>query len=280
MVSGFGLEEAEADQLSYLELSARPGVVLGHQRPLFIGYHGERMLMNRHPSWFSTGHRLEADLQLGGFDLFAGAGRRTFDDRLRSRDELDGGLGTSLQLGGGHPLLVGGVVRLFEAESRAYDQLGASVLALLRLDLGRRLWMRTSLSAAWDDYPHSGGADGEEVFGSNERREDLLGRVAVELWRDLGRLSAGLRYQYTRRDSTIDAGSDNNFDYDEHRVMLTVRWHGERDPWAAEVVRPAGHVALDWGLGTRRGGAADERIQDLLRQDEDIRRVSGCSVGP
>jgi len=280
MVNGLGLDQAEAEELSYLELMARPGLVVGQRRPFFVGYRAERTLMNRHPSWFSDAHRLEAELQLGGLDLFAGAGRRTFEDRSRSRDELDGGLGSSLELAGRHPLLVGVALRYAEAESPAYDQVGATALAVLRLDLGRRLWSRVSLTLSWDDYPDSGGSEGEEVFGSSERREDLLGKVALELWRDFHAISLGLRYQYGRRDSTIDASVENNYDYDEHRALLTLRWQGELDPWAPAAVRDPGHVPLDWGLAAGPGAAAAERIQELLRQDEDIRRVCGCDVGP
>jgi hypothetical protein len=66
-----------------------------------------------------------------------------------------------------------------------------------------------------------------------------------------------------------------DYDYHEDRVVFLLRWRFRADPWSPKVVDPAGHVSLPYGLGGEGdGGLAGERIQDLLRQDEEFRRGS------
>jgi hypothetical protein len=49
------------------------------------------------------------------------------------------------------------------------------------------------------------------------------------------------------------------------------------DPWAPRVVDPPNHIPLDYGIGLdAEPGLEEERIQDLLRQDETARRGSTC----
>jgi hypothetical protein len=276
-VRGSGIADDSAEELSYLEVAARPGVVVGRVRPLLLAYRADRLLLNRHPSRYADGHRLEAELEVGGLTAFAGAGRRTFRDPRRSRDEIDAGLGESIALPGGIPLLVAGAVRHHHADNPAYDLRGATVLAAARVSLGHRTRLRLGLTLSFDDYPHSGGDNGLAVFGSSVRREDLLARLQGELWRRWGPMRLGVRYEYAHRDSTVDSGWGFDYDYNEHRAVVVLRWRAELDPWGPEVVKDAGHVRMDWGFG--EPGDEEERIQDLLRQDEEIRRGSACSDG-
>jgi hypothetical protein len=113
------------------------------------------------------------------------------------------------------------------------------------------------------------------VYQSKEKRRDVLGKASLGMWKDLRRTSLGLRYQYAERDSTINTDWGSNYSYTEHRAMFVVRWRANYDPWAPRPVRPPGHVALDYGLAGG-GDLHEERIQDLLRQDEQLRQASGC----
>jgi hypothetical protein len=61
-------------------------------------------------------------------------------------------------------------------------------------------------------------------------------------------------------------------------LLAALRWDVTLDPWAPRVIAPGDHVALEYGLDSAAGAGADEeRIQDLLRQDEAARRSSSCA---
>jgi len=278
---GHGLEEEAYRDLSTLEGAVRlGGVRAGDRRRLWVGYRAESLLINQEDERFSEAHRGEVELETGsGLLVFAGGGHRSYRDDLRTRWELDAGVGGSKWSLGPVPLVVGATLRLADARSPAYDQVGASLAAAGRLPFGRGWALRGAAILSWDDYPSSGGAEGMAVFGSDERRQDLLGRLTVGLlapsWRGL---RPGVEGQVARRDSTLSDLPSGGYEYTEWRVLVSVRWSFASDPWAPETVEAPGHVPLDWGLEPG-GGAEAERIMELLRQDEDLRRASSCSPG-
>lgn len=279
-VLGDLLTDEAARELSSLEGGLRLGAAIpdGPRRWSF-GYRAETLWLDQAPSTYAEAHRLEAELEwLEGRVLFAGGGHRSYRDDRRTRWEGELGVGGPLRPTAGRPLIAGITVRVADAESPAYDQLGVSAAASATLPLGPRSLLRIALSGAWDDYPHSGGAEGLAVFGTSERRRDLLGRLGVTLWAPpWGQLRPGLEVRASRRASTADQTPGFDFSYDEWRAVLWLRWSFSGDPWAPPAVDGAGRVPLDWGVEAD-SGLDDERILDLLRRDEELRRGSSCVI--
>lgn len=277
---GHGLGEEEYRELSSLEARARAGgmAALGRFRVL-AGYRAELLYLDQTPSLFSEAQRGELELETsGGLTLFGGAGHRRYRDPRRTRTEWDAGGGGPLRLGARASAAVGATVRGHAADSEAYDLLGLSVAAAVRVDLGGRFAARLAATFSADDYPRSGGTEGLLAFGTTDRRRDLSGKLVLGLWLPPWKgLRLGVDAHLARRDSTADDRPGFDYDYDEARVRLLVRFSFAAEPWAPRVVRPEGHVPLDWGL---TAGAAEEaeRILDLLRQDEDLRRGSSCGL--
>jgi len=254
-------------------------VLPGEDHRTTLAYRGGLVWLDQEPSRYAESHRVEAERETeGGWVAFAGFGRRHYRDGRRSRWEGDVGFGGGVGALAGAPVVVGATARLADADSPAYDQVGVSMAATTRFDLGRGRLARVSLTAAWDRYPDSGGDLGAEVFGTREERRDLLGRLSFELATRLRRgLTAGVEVRFAARDSTADDAPGFDFDSREARALVTLRWRRTADPWAPRSVRPAGHVPLDWGLGGEEEEGA-ESVLDLLRQDEELRRGSSCGV--
>jgi hypothetical protein len=277
---GHGVSDDDASDMNYLELSLRPGALIGWRRPVLVAWRAERLYVDDEPSKFYDSNRLETEFDAAGLAFVAGAGKRSYSNPRRTRWELDGGLGRSLRPTPRSLLLLAGSVRFYDAEHPAYDQRGATLVTALRMPAGPRLRARVGLNASYDDYHHSGGLAGFQVYFSEERRKDVLLRGSAELWsRFPGAPEVGIRYRYSNRNSTIDQAWSDNYDYTEHRATILFRWRGSFDPWAPKRVRPPRHVRLDYGV-SGAGGLADERIQDLLRQDEQLRQASGCPASP
>ncbi len=282
-LKGHGLGAEAARNLSYLDLSARPGLVwIGAGMRGVLAYKADYLLVHQDlesQRRFYEGHRAEADLEWGRLTFFAGGGRRIFHEGGRSRWEFDGGLGGGLSLRPGMHLLLAGSARVYDAVGDVYDLAGGSGLAVLRTMLPGALSLRLGLTLSLDHYLHSGGERGQIAFGSQDKRRDLLVKASTGLWSPswFG-AKAGIAYEYSWRDSTI--GEDNStasYGYQEHRVLMKLRWRINFDPWAPALLRPEDHVRLDYGLGGQAGdGLGEERIQDLLRQDEAARRGSSC----
>jgi hypothetical protein len=153
---------------------------------------------------------------------------------------------------------------------------GATGLVVSRINIGWGLVTRLGVTLGLDYYHNSGGELGVLAYGSDQQRFDVLAKLSAGLWSPAwmgARLGAS--YEYSYRDSTADEVDD--YDYSEHRLLFKIRWSFDLNPWAPQVVETKGRVALDYGVSEQAGaGLEEERIQDLLRQDEAARRGSSC----
>ncbi|MEE4272010.1 MAG: tetratricopeptide repeat protein [Thermoanaerobaculales bacterium] len=281
-VLGNHLFDEDAEEYSTVLGGIRPGIaVSSDRRRLSFGYRIEGLWLEEESGLYSEAHRVEAEIEwAAGRVLFGGFGHRDYSDEKRTRWEGDVGIGGSLGSVAGVPIVAGATVRLADAESDAYDQLGVSAAASSTFLLGGRVSLQVALSAIWDDYVNSGGAEGLLVFGTEEKRRDLLGRIGLILWGPQWRgLRPGLEVRTTRRDSTADEAPGFDFSFSEWRAVFWLRWTFSAGDGAPKVSAPVGHVPLDWGMDAG-GGMEQERILDLLRRDEELRRGSSCSVGP
>ena len=279
-ILGNGLLNEDYRDLSTLLTGLRIGGLIDSATHRWdFGYRAEVVLIDQELSLFSEAHRLEAELEwTRGQAAFAGFGHRSYRDERRTRWEGDLGYGTPIGATGRFPVLLGATLRLADAQSPAYDQIGLSAAASSTIPLGPRTTLRVGLAAIWDDYPHSGGEEGLHVFGTEEKRRDILGRIAVALWVPGWRnLRPGVELRYTKRNSTADQTPGFDFSYDEWRATIWLRWTFAADPWAPRIVTDPDHVPLEWGLDDR-GTVDQESILDLLRRDEELRRGSSCSI--
>jgi hypothetical protein len=278
-LKGHGISASEARDLSYLDLSIRPAIMIGADFPrLLLGYKADLLLLNEEDKRnFYEGHRGEAEVETGVSTFFVGGGYRRFAESGRTRWEIDGGLGRPVRL----PFRVGGLaavsLRYYDAVGDAYDLVGGTALVAVRRALPAGCYARLMTSVGVDDYPSSGGTRGFEAYGTTDKRFDVLTKVATEMWSASWHgLRAGLGYEFAWRVSTADQPY-NDYEYNEHRVLLKTRWSFDLNPWTPEVVIEENHVPLDYGLSTNGGASLEnERIQDLLRQDEAARRGSSC----
>ncbi|MCP4600418.1 MAG: hypothetical protein GY847_07790 [Proteobacteria bacterium] len=279
-VRGHGLTAKDARELSYLDLSIRPGVILGNDLPrVLFAYKGNLLLMNLDDKErYYEAHRGEAELETRfGLLIFAGAGRRIFREAGRTRSEFDGGLGASVSVHELVLLMFAVTGRSYRAVADPYDQAGGTGLAAARVSFGPGFYGRLGATLALDYYLSSGGELGRTAFGIDEKRFDTLVKQFEELWSpSLHGVRFGLRYEFSWRNSNADIG-ETNYDYMEHRALAGLRFSFDVNPWAPKIVESQEHVELDWGIEKRSGKALDEdRIQELLRQDEATRAGSSC----
>jgi hypothetical protein len=116
------------------------------------------------------------------------------------------------------------------------------------------------------------------VFGTEEKRRDLLGRAAVTLWIPPWRnLQPRCELWYTQRWSTADTTPGYDFSFSEWRIEAWLRWTFSAEPWAPKTARGRDHVPLEWGMEADTG-LQEDRILDLLRRDEELRRGSSCGL--
>ena len=279
-VLGDGIENPDYRELSTLQGALRLGAVaIGEKRRLAFGYRAEVLYINQDPSLYSEAHRAELEIEwVRGGVAFGGVGHREYRDDKRTRWEGDLGFGGPLGRVGQASLVAGTTLRLANAESPAYDQLGVSAALSARIPVGAGSALWLDGSAVWDDYFNSGGTEGRLVFGTEDERRDLLGRVAATLWAGpWKRLRPGLELRYTRRGSTADSTPGFDFSYSEWRAVAWLRWSFDADPWGPRTAAGPDHVPLEWGLAGDTG-MDEERILDLLRRDEELRRGSSCGL--
>ncbi len=269
-----GYTSSPGGDASYLLVGARPGLLLGSARTLLLAYHYEGLLLaagDRYaagPLWFYDTHRAEVEASLlPSLTLFGGIGRRAFREAGRTRSEVDLGLG-----GGGavsrHVQLLGALTgRRHDAFKAAYDLWGASGLLSAEVRLPARWSVRLGVVASFDHYPESAGYF--DAASPTAKREDFLLKASVTAFTPpLHGVRAGVGYEYSQRFS-----SATPYDYEDHRLSVRLQWSFSADPWLPRAEAPADHVPLRYGVAATE---LEERIQDLLRQDEAAQRSSSC----
>jgi len=266
-------DDIDVRSASYLELMVKPGVYVGSGFPrALVSYRYDYYLLNQGdvyddaPLAFYDGHRGDVEVELdGGVTLLLGGGRRFFRQQGRSRWEVDGGAGWSVWPRDDLHLLLAVSLRYQTANNEEYDQVGGNALGLARLLLGKGFHSRIKLSTGGSYYPDSPPDDGGR---------DLFIKPSVGFWSPARHgFRLGVTYEFARRDSTADV----SYSYTEHRGLFQIRWNMNLDPWAPRAAAHPNHVPLDYGIrGSTEPGLEEERIQDLLRQDETARRGSTC----
>ena len=87
---------------------------------------------------------------------------------------------------------------------------------------------------------------------------------------DLKGVRIGLGYDYSNRLSTAQ-----NYAFDDHRITLKVAWTGDKMLWGPGLADSAPIIDMPWDTSSGSTGL-EERVQDLLRQDEQVQRSSSC----
>lgn len=272
--TGFSTEAGR--DLSYGLLGVRPGVLVGWLPSALLSYRYEALLLSggdlydpAGPLWFYDAHRFELEAQLlTSLTVFGGAGRRNFREIGRSRAEVDGGVGGSFELGPRTRVMGALTGRWHGADKDPYDLRGASVLLNTEVRLPASWSARAGVIAGLDAYHRSAGyfdAASPDLW----RRDVLLKLIAGVSSPFLAQgLKLALFYEFSHRDSTIHA-----YEYVDHRLLAKLQWSFSFDPWLPSSIATPDHIPIDYGLGST---ALEERIQDLLRQDEAAQRSSSC----
>ena len=269
---GLGLLDEAVRDYSYYDLGLRPGVILGslqlaYSAQLFLLTGGDRYDRDG-PRVFYESHRGELEWNAAAWtSLWLGAGRSIFRELARSRTELDGGGGLTGRLW--RLRLVGALsLRGQWATNEAYDRYGGTLVGSATLPLSS-LSLRARVVLGLDLYPRSAG-----YFDPRNDRRDLLVKGGAELWTQPWRgLRAGMSYEASSRISTASL-----YEYTDHRILARLRWQLSLDPWAPRSL-PSNkdRVTLPYGVGGGGGsGLEDERIRDLLRQEDAAQRGSTC----
>jgi hypothetical protein len=297
------LFESRVKDYTYFNMSLRPGVAMG--RALRLYYRGQLFLLTGDdkfddgPRWFYETHRAELEWNASSrLSLWAGGGRSIFRETPRTRTEIDGGVGLSLQPWRLRVLTAVSIRGHLAANTadccdptgscscKPYNLFGATLLGSATMPAGP-LSLRARLVLSLDYLPDSAGYfDPDGALGrsapahggaaplpSAHNRRDLLVKGGVEVWSPAWHgLRAGVSYEVSHRNSTASL-----YEYTDHRVLARVRWRMGWDPWApGKATPPKGHVPLPYGVSRAGGGLEDERIQDLLRQEDAAQRGSSC----
>lgn len=277
-VRSVGYTADSVQDFSYLGWFVRPGLewdfgkvwaLLAYRLDSVTLANGDKYQSGAY-SYF-MGHRGEFELDFDmGLTLFGGAGRREFRQLGRSRTEADVGAGWAWPISRQISLLAAGAGRYQQAQDRAYNLVGGTLLTSLSLALGEGWTLRFGATLMADHYPDS---EGTLTFGEETGRSEYLVKGKAAVWTPTlaDGLQLGVWYEWARRDSTVNA-----FDYNAHALMLGLTWRLEGDPFVPHGEEVAGHRRLDYGFESS-DSALGERLRDLLRKDEDAQR--GCSCG-
>jgi hypothetical protein len=271
----FELLSDPARELSYEQPTLRAGWLLGARHPrLLVSYAFDAVRLHggdrydQGPVWYSEAHRAEWEWEPSPDVLaFGGLGARWFRDMARTRFEAEQGLASAWLP---HPRLrlLGAVSgRWQQARADGHDLVGGTVLAELDWSISPSIDLRWNLSASADWYPRSAG-----YFAGAEAppRRDLLERTSLGIWFDLGnRWQLGPIYELSGRTSTAEA-----YSFVDHRVLTRLVWRFDTD--RVSVVGEQGRATMEWSRRSERGKDNDSKIQELLRQDEAVKRGSSC----
>jgi len=282
-LKGNGVLNSKYRDFSYLDPYVRAGFYLfaGYPR-LYLAYAGDLLILARERDkgrYFYEGHRLELELDTKTTTIFSGFGRRIFDEAGRTRWELDGGIGKIVQSGDVR-IMAAAALRYHDTTGGVYDLAGGTVMLVSSVDVWRGLYLRLGLTTGLDYYFNSGGEKAALVFGTDEKRKDFLTKVSIGLFSPrFAGTRVGVSYEMSYRDSTAD-NQKADFDYLENRIMAVMKWDLSADPFEPAVVQTGlknmDYMPIDYGISTTRPGMEEERIQDMLRRDEEARRGSSC----
>jgi hypothetical protein len=271
----FELFGAAARDLSFEQPTFRAGLLLGRSPPtVLISYALDAVRLHagdrydEGPVWFSEAHRLEWESEVSkDFMAFGGLGYRWFRDMARTRFEVEQGFASSWSV---HPklrLLGAMSARWQQAHSEVYDLIGGTSITELDWTLGSRVDLRWTLAASFDYYPRSLGF----FPGSVSPRRDLLERSSLGLWYTIFQnWQVVPTYEFASRTSTSEP-----YSYVDHRFLGRVVWNF--DTGQHSVVGREGRAPMEWSRKEgKRKVRDDSRIQELLRQDDAVRRGSSC----
>jgi hypothetical protein len=222
----------------------------------------EKNVLPEESSWFYEFHRFEMDIIFNNaVSVIAGAGRRFFNQQVRSRWEAD--------VTGISPLLrtdkfkASGAfsIRAYKARRATYDLIGAtSLFSMQYMPNKGRLSISSSLLLSKDRYPND-----------QKNRNDILINVLPGIWYRYKDLKFGISCEYGRRYSNVD-----EYGYADMRIQAKIDISMKLYPSALKTVNPPNHVALPYGLHTEEIIGRDDSIRELLEQREDMQRSSSC----
>ncbi|MBL6974878.1 MAG: hypothetical protein ISR64_04035 [Deltaproteobacteria bacterium] len=274
-----------ARELSTMDLTGRIGLVIGGpQAPrVTLTYRPDFLLLDRSdaygsgPVWYFGAHRGDIEVEATDWLLvLAGAGRRTFRETARTRTEVDLGVGGGIPMKGPVSLLWGVTGRVHRARRAAYHVYGGTLLARVGFRLPLGFSIRTGLNFSVDYFPESMDYDRFDTGGDRNRR-DFFVKATLEAWSPPlfpvwrgTTLKLGVSYDFSDRESTAA-----NYDYMDHRVLLRLALTFSSDVELPGISPDLPVAPLPWA-GGEAGGGFDDRIQDLLRQDEEVMRSSSC----
>ena len=156
-----------------------------------------------------------------------------------------------------------------------YDLFGGTLLFSATLPL-TYLSLRARFILSFDTYSSSEGYfDAVTLFPDDDPgagRQDVLVKGGLEVWSPAWHgLRAGASYEATHRVS-----NKGSYEYTDHRALARVRFTFRFDPFAPGVTTAGqGHEPLPYGVD-EGDQLDDQRIQDMLRQEDAARRGSSC----
>lgn len=266
-------------KLSFFELTGQAGIQIRGTLPrVVLAYRPDWLLLpngfkgDASPVPYMMGHRGEFEIEvMPEVLLFGGAGTRTFREMVRSRTEVDLGIGGSASPVGALSLLWAASGRYYDARHRAWDLAGFSATFAAVGRLPYDMNARVSLTVLMDFYFDSAARNGEDPFNSSFDRTDFFYKFGAQFWSpSLSGVRFGVSYDFSSRDSTAAL-----YSFQDHRVLARIRWTGTAEMHRPAVQDDSGEIGLiDWGDGSSH--AVDERVQDMLRQDEQVQRSSSC----
>lgn len=275
----FWLFADDVENLSYLQLAGRLGVQFRALMPrVTLSYRPDWLLLpmgfrnETGPVSYAVGHRGEIEIETGRWaTVFVGAGRRIFRELPRTRTEVDVGVGGRVPLGSVGNLVWAGAGRAYRARHPAYNLWGGSLALSAQFRIPKGFLARLAAAFSIDAYPDSAGRPDNDMFGSTKDRRDLFFKVGASFFSpDLRGVRVGVGYDFSDRESTA-----SRYTFDDHRVLVRLVWSGDATltgPSQA-TIGPAAPMPWDAGGGAR---GLEERVQDLLRQDEQVQRSSSC----
>ena len=263
--------------LSYWQPQLRPGVLFGEAFPrllLTYGYDAVQIEADDQyeegPVWFSSAHRVDYELEATDWLMaFGGGGKRWYREAGRTRWEVEQGLAGGARVHPSVRVMGGASARWNRAFNDAYDSSGATLLAQVSTSLPAGLQLRVNGSLSIDDYPRS---HGYFAGSKGKKRTDKQLRGKVGLWSPpWSGFQIGADYERAKRWSTAEA-----YAFGEHRVLVHGVWAFDTDRLGRTVIGSEGRVALPLPAAAASAAGEEERVRDLMRQDDAVNRGASC----